>query len=251
MAWRYLLCVILLGCCSACGGGGGYHSVKVSGGGKHLKGWQRPYEVDGVSYTPLLDHQGFVQHGLASWYGKQFHGRKTSNGETYDMYAMTAAHKTLPLGVFVKVHNEANGREAVVRINDRGPFVAGRIIDLSYAAASKLGVVGPGTAPVTITALGYRKHDSGGQVSYSLPKTVRTGPFAVQVGAFTSRTNAERLRDRLTGVCGSADIQPAVVNGQRYYRVRGGHYTSLEQARQTQQMLEDSGFGHGFVVAID
>ena len=108
--------------------------------GKYLKSSQRPYTVLGRRYEPLQTHEGFFQTGVASWYGKDFHGKKTSNGEIYNMNAMTAAHKTLPLGVYVKVHNRDNGRDAIVRVNDRGPFVKGRIIDLSYAAAKKLGI---------------------------------------------------------------------------------------------------------------
>jgi rare lipoprotein A len=106
---------------------------------------QKPYTVDGRRYEPLSTHEGYVQKGIASWYGPDFHGKKTSNGEVYDMHGMTAAHKTLPLGVFVKVENLDNGREAVVRVNDRGPC-KGRIIDLSMPR-QKLGVDIAGTAP--------------------------------------------------------------------------------------------------------
>lgn len=216
-----------------------------------LKGWQKPYEVFGVAYTPLLDHQGFVEQGIASWYGKDFHGRKTSNGEVYDMYAMTAAHKTLPLGVFVKVENLRNGSSEVVRVNDRGPFVAGRIIDLSYTAANRLGVVGPGTAPVKVTALGYQVDDGAGHYHYTLPESIQTGPFAIQVGAFTRQDNASRLAETLRGQYGQADIRPAWVRGQQFYRVRAGEYHSLAEAEQARQALQQAGYAGGFVVAID
>ncbi len=219
--------------------------------GKPLRGWQKPYEVYGVSYTPLLDHQGFSEEGIASWYGKKFHGRKTSNGEIYDMYAMTAAHKTLPLGVFVQVDNLNNGKTVVVRVNDRGPFVAGRIIDLSYTAASRLGVVGPGTAPVRITALGYQQWDNSGQPHYTLPQSVQTGPFTVQVGAFTQQPNATRLAEKLKRQYGHADVQQAWVDGRLFYRVRAGKYDSLEAAQQGREELARQGVGRGFVVAID
>ena len=102
-----------------------------------LKGYEKPYEVNGERYDPLRSHAGFVEEGIASWYGADFHGKKTSNGETYNMHARTAAHKTLPLGVFVKVVSKDDGRSTTVRINDRGPFVKSRIIDLSRAAARK------------------------------------------------------------------------------------------------------------------
>ncbi|SDD95630.1 septal ring lytic transglycosylase RlpA family protein [Desulfuromonas thiophila] len=219
--------------------------------GAPLKGWQKPYQVNGQWYRPLLDHQGFREEGLASWYGKDFHGRKTSNGEIYDMYAMTAAHKLLPLGIHVRVENQANGRSAIVRVNDRGPFVAGRIIDLSYTAASQLGVVGPGTAPVRVTALGYERVTPDGRHFYALPENVAGGPFTVQVGAFTQRANAERLQQRLQPQFGRTLICQADVAGQLFYRVRCGHHDSLEQALQGQQALLDAGFSSTFVVAID
>jgi rare lipoprotein A len=131
-------------------------SVKQPDTAARTKAYQKPYTVMGQRYEPLKSHARFVQTGVASWYGKDFHGKKTSNGEIYNMHAMTAAHKTLPLGVFVKVQNTTNGREAVVRVNDRGPFVKGRVIDLSYAAAKRLGVDIAGTGFVRIEALGYQ-----------------------------------------------------------------------------------------------
>ena len=219
--------------------------------GKILKGWQKPYVINGKRYIPLLDHAGFVQEGIASWYGDKFHGRKTSNGEVYDMYAMTAAHKTLPMGVFVKVDNLANGRSEVVRVNDRGPFVSGRIIDLSYTAARNLDVVGNGTAPVRVTALGYKKTDSHGDTFFSLPQDMLEGPFGVQLGAFTLEANAQRLRDRLRKLYVFAEIYPAIVNGQRYFRVRAGKYNSLAAAEQGRAQMHADGFGAGFVVALD
>ncbi|KAA1163632.1 septal ring lytic transglycosylase RlpA family protein [Pseudoalteromonas fuliginea] len=113
----------------------------------------RPYTVLGKSYSPMLDESGYSEEGIASWYGRKFHGYHTSNGETYDMFAMTAAHKTLPLPSFVKVTNTANGKSVIVRVNDRGPFHDDRIIDLSYAAAYKLGYYTHGTARVKLEAV--------------------------------------------------------------------------------------------------
>jgi rare lipoprotein A len=113
----------------------------------------RPYEVFGKKYTPLAAVQPFRQRGLASWYGKRFHGQKTSSGEVYDMYKMTAAHPTLPIPSYVRVTHAGSGRSVVVRINDRGPFHAGRIIDLSYVAAYKLGYIGAGSAQVEVQAI--------------------------------------------------------------------------------------------------
>lgn len=114
---------------------------------------QRPYTINGETYYPLPSASGYMETGKASWYGHPFHGRRTSSGETYDMYKVSAAHKVLPLGTYVLVENLGNGKNIVLRINDRGPFVKGRIIDLSYAAASAIDVVGPGVADVRVTAL--------------------------------------------------------------------------------------------------
>jgi len=113
----------------------------------------RPYEVFGKKYVPLASVQPFSQRGVASWYGKKFHGQKTSSGETYDMYKMTAAHPTLPIPSYARVTNLSNGRSVVVRVNDRGPFHNNRIMDLSYAAAYKLGYIGAGSAQVQIDAI--------------------------------------------------------------------------------------------------
>jgi rare lipoprotein A len=242
--------LLLIVCCglSACGG----HRTRVieTPETRELKGWQKPYEVDGLRYNPLRDHQGFRQEGIASWYGKKFHGRATSNGETYDMYAMTAAHKTLPLGVYVKVTNQRNGLSTVVRINDRGPFVAGRIIDLSYSAASKLDVVDAGTAPVRIEALGYRTRQAG-QAGYVEPKSYDVGSYAVQVGAFSVEQNAVRLAADLRRQYGAADVQTGVRDGATLYRVRVGKYTSLNAAEQAKERFQTQQFPGSFVVAYE
>lgn len=217
---------------------------------RELKGWQKPYEVDGKRYNPLRGHQGFSQDGIASWYGKKFHGRLTSNGETYDMYAMTAAHKTLPIGVYVKVTNQRNGLTTVVRVNDRGPFVAGRIIDLSYTAAKKLDVVVAGTAPVHIEALGYR-NEKVGSVSYRVPKSYDVGSYAVQVGAFSVEANAFRLAEDLKRKHGAADVQQGYKDDQPLYRVRVGKYTSLDAAEQAKEEFRRGVFPGSFVVAYE
>ena len=214
---------------------------------QQLKGHQKPYIVNGQRYEPLRDHNGFVQEGNASWYGKKFHGRKTSNGETYNMYAMTAAHKTLPMGVYVKVTNTQTGQQAIVRVNDRGPFVAGRIIDLSYSAAKEVGVVGPGTAPVIVEALGYKADSrSSGNVTYTQPKSYDIGTFAVQVGAFTVKANADRLAADMQAQFGFARVNEGWVEGKKYYRVWVGNFPSLELAEKNK--LKFSG---GFVIALE
>lgn len=249
---RFLQCCCLLLAIYLLTGCGGGHTTRVidTPETRELKGWEKPYEVDGQRYQPLRDHQGFNQRGIASWYGRKFHGRKTSNGEVYDMYAMTAAHKTLPLGVHVRVTNLQNGRSTVVRVNDRGPFVAGRIIDLSYAAAGKLGIVDAGTAKVEVQALGFRQTDHG-KVSYRPPSSYDIGSFSVQIGAFSVRDNAYRLAGRMRDRYGKADVQAAVVNGQQLYRVRVGNYGSLERAEKAILDFAAGGFSGSFVVAFD
>jgi len=216
-----------------------------------LKGWQKPYKVNGERYEPLRSHEGFVQDGLASWYGADFHGGPTSNGETYNMHAMTAAHKTLPLGVYVRVKNKRNGRETVVRINDRGPFVKERIIDLSLAAAKQLGITDAGTAPVRIEALGYRSTDGAGPAPYLPPKSYDAGDFAIQIAAFTNRENAERLVVKMRKSYGSAGIQDATVKGSRFFRVRVGSFGSLDKAEKARGEFERGGFPGSFVVAAE
>ena len=195
------------------------------------RGGNRPYTVLGRHYTPLADARDYRERGVASWYGKKFHGRRTANGETYDMHAMTAAHKTLPLPSYVRVRNLDNGRTAVVRVNDRGPFLHNRLIDLSYAAASKLGIAGTGTGLVEVEAvmpgepalsaapspatrpvvealppLETKPEPGPGQAQpvAPVPTAAAVAPavagmprLLVQVGAFSQWDNAEALRTRL------------------------------------------------------
>ncbi len=183
-----------------------------------LKPWEKPYEVNGKRYQPLRgdNHSGYVEEGIASWYGRDFHGKKTSNGEIYDMHGSTAAHKTLPLGIYVKVKNMANNREAIARINDRGPFVKGRIIDLSYTLAKELDVVSAGTAPVRIEALGFRDADASGTFHWRQPKSYTPDLFAIQIGSFGVRENAERLASQMRSRHGFAGIQEEVLGGKTF-----------------------------------
>lgn len=236
---------------AACGGPS-YRVRVLETPGRDLKGTQRPYEVNGERYDPLLKADGFSEEGVASWYGPDFHGRKTSNGETYDMHDLTAAHKTLPMNVYVRVTNRSNGRQSIVRVNDRGPFVKGRIIDLSYAAAKDLGVVGPGTAPVLIEALGYRELAAPGEaITYRRPESFEAGPFTVQVGAFTVLANAQRLADELRRTYGESSIVEGWVSGQKFNRVRVGLYPAMADAVRAQADFEGKGYRNCFVVAKD
>lgn len=248
---RFTAVVFLVTVLAACAGPAYRSRVLETPANPRLKSYEKPYIVNGKRYDPLRKTDGFVQQGVASWYGPDFHGKRTSNGEIYNMYAMTAAHKTLPLGVYVKVHNEANGREAVVRVNDRGPFVKGRIIDLSYAAAKKLGVVGPGTAPVRIEALGYRVSGQGAHRTYHQPASYEVGTFSVQIGAFTVVANARRLVARMQSRYGYAGIQQGWIGGRHFYRVRVGKFSTLQAAHSAQNNLERSGFRNSFVVALE
>ena len=244
-----LACLLALCLLSACGPKRGY--IADTPDGRRLKGWQKPYEVNGERYEPLLSHRGFVQDGLASWYGADFHGKRTSNGETYDMYALTAAHKTLPLGVYVKARHKRNNREVIVRINDRGPFVKERIIDLSYAAAQRLGITDTGTAPVHVEALGYLGDDGTGAIAYRPPANYDAGAYAVQVAAFTDSDNARRMAAQMKRRYGSSTIQEAVVNGNRFFRVRVGRYESLKKADEVRAGFERDGYPGSLVVALD
>ena len=243
--------IALLFCCALILAGCGAKKTNVTKmpePDRQLKATQRPYTVLGQRYEPLQTHEGFSQTGVASWYGQDFHGKLTSNGERYDMYAMTAAHKTLPLGVYVKVYNRDNGREAVVRVNDRGPFVKGRIIDLSYAGARKLGYDEVGTANVRIEALGYREDATGG---YQAPATYDLGNYTVQVGAFKEYANARRLSDELRNIFGFSDIKMATVNGEIFYRVYVGKYASLKAAEVGEKNFTEHGYPGSFVVSLD
>lgn len=240
----YFFCLVLTSSCA---------TKKMTGAKpfdtkQRTKATQKPYTVFGQRYEPLQSHERFVQAGIASWYGKDFHGKKTSNGEKYDMHAMTAAHKTLPLGVYVKVKNRNNGREAVVRINDRGPFVKGRIIDLSYAAAKKLGVDIAGTAPVRIEALGYQ---GGGPDTYKAPETYDAGSYTVQIGSFKEQGNAQRLSDEMRRQSGFSEIHMSDVNGETFYRVYAGKYSSLIAAETAEKDLSEHGYPGSFVVALE
>ena len=207
----------------------------------------KPYKAMGQWYQPLPDARGFRQTGIASWYGEDFHGKKTSSGETYDMYAESAAHKTLPLGTIVRVRNLNNNREMEIRINDRGPFVNGRVIDLSYACASKLGVVEPGTAPIELVAVGTTV--MAASTCASSADFYYQGNFTIQVGAFSDRKNAEKLKAKLDKSYQNAHIQTYDNGREIFYRVRVTKCSSLEQAIQNEKMLTSGGYDGAFAVA--
>jgi len=213
---------------------------------------QRPYIIAGKRYYPVPSAEGYQETGIASWYGKKFHGRKTSNGQVYDMYAETAAHKTLPMGTMLLVKNLENGRNTVVRINDRGPFVKGRIIDLSYASAKKIGLVQNGTAKITITALGEATTNI--QKTSSAPVELKhqdfnKGQFYVQVGAFEHLENARTLARKFADLGRNVIIQQYPAAGTQLYRVMVFSGTTLVVAKQYEGYLEKNGFPNALIIA--
>jgi rare lipoprotein A len=198
------------------------------------------YEVYGIRYTVLSDSSGFVERGVASWYGRDFHGARTATGEPYDMYGMSAAHRTLPLPSYVRVTNLSNGRTVVVRVNDRGPFKSNRIIDLSYTAALKLDMLRTGTTLVEVRAL----EPDGAPPPAPPPQPAARLALYAQAGAFASEANANRLRERLAqaGIAG-AFVRRDEVKGQALYRVRIGPIGSVEEYDALSARLRELGIG--------
>jgi len=178
---------------------------------------------------PVDARPGATQTGTASWYGPGFHGNRTSSGEIYDQYDLTAAHPTLPLGTRVSVTNLQNGRQVEVRVNDRGPFVHDRAIDLSYAAARCLDMLGPGTAPVRIEVLG------------PAPVQLAAVAYTIQVGSFASRDNAQRLQGALAERFANVYVAQGDAGSERYYRVRLGRFARREDAVRVAQQVTPLG----------
>lgn len=240
-------------------------------------GNKSPYTVLGKTYTVLPSSRGYRGEGQASWYGLKFHGHKTSNGETYDIYEMTAAHKTLPIPCYVKVTNKDNGKSAIVRVNDRGPFHEGRIIDLSYAAATKLGFIGKGTANVVVEAIDVREWQANSTytaiapvslgeeiiettstvpgpapvaASYSQPVAapavasqplmeVQPGYILLQVGAYLEEAMAHSVQKKLAVTYANA---VSIESGRdRYHRVRIGPVAETDVDRIISHLM-----GQGF-----
>jgi rare lipoprotein A len=169
-----------------------------------------------------------VQYGIASWYGKDFHGKPTSSGEIYDMYQLTCAHNTLPLGARVMVTHMENGKSVELKVNDRGPFVKDRIIDLSYAAAQIIGMYETGTAYVKVEAIG--------------PVVEQVERFTLQVGSFADEGNAQRLAEQLRESFDNVHVTTMETQSQKYHRVRVGQYETREEALGTAEKLSQMGF---------
>jgi len=208
------------------------------------------YEVFGKRYYTLKSSQGYHEKGIASWYGKKFHGRRTSSGEAYDMYAMTAAHKTLPLPSYLEVTNLNNGRKVIVKVNDRGPFHGNRLIDLSYSAATQLGIIGKGTGMVELRAI-----TNGKVVATPVTERIDTPRMAgsvglyLQVGAFSTEHSAGQLKAKLQGQIGDAVlIVPLNKPNGNLYRVRVGPLSNVEYGDSLASRLLDLGYNDSHIV---
>jgi rare lipoprotein A len=201
----------------------------------------KPYVIRGITYYPMTRVDRFVQTGIASWYGPEEHGKPTSSGEAFDMYAMTAAHKTLPLGSYVLVENLENGKKIIVRVNDRGPFVKGRIIDLSYSAAKKIGIDQSGLARVRVTLL---SENPNYYMAHGEKIDINKGRFAIQIGSFSNYMNATNLASRINNV----KIKSVDINGNRFYRV---WITGFDDRRKAEKYLESimGTYPDAFVIA--
>ena len=198
------------------------------------KATMRPYNVGGRIYYPTVVRVGSTYRGIASWYGDNFHGNNTSNGEYYNMFSYTAAHKTLPMNTMVKVTNLKNNKSVIVRINDRGPFVANRIIDLSYAAAKKLNMIGTGTAPVKITVLGFNaKITPKGAIKKAPVTKVTLNSFAVQIGAFRNIKGAYIYKEKFDHFSNryQSIIKKFLYDSKPLYRVWLKGFQSESEAR--------------------
>lgn len=222
-------------------------------------GNKSPYTVWGKSYRVLESNEEYVQRGIASWYGEKFHGHKTSNGETFNMYAMSAAHKSLRIPSYARVTNLDNGRSVVVRVNDRGPFHDNRLIDLSYAAAKKLDFLGSGTARVEVAVISVREDGSmtmAGRAYGDAKGTTESGTAGsggrslfVQLGSFSQRDPAQTLLDRARKVVGDRmRVREVDTATGRFHRVQVGPFTNENDALETQALLEDRGFAESILL---
>ena len=266
---RTLLPILLITSLSACfsSGSGGYymddgphssvpvnpHTVKNAVPRREplSRGGNKPYSVFGKRYTPMKSAAGYHERGIASWYGKKFHGRRTSNGETYNMYTMSAAHKTLPLRSYVRVTNLKNGRSVIARVNDRGPFLHNRIIDLSYTAATQLGIVATGTGLVEVKAVDvdhYQSNPTPVIQAASVAKTSGNNKIYLQLGAFSDVNNAYRLQARLESAISNIIIVKGETNGRSIHRVRVGPLNDVSAVDRIASRVRSLGIYNSHVV---
>jgi rare lipoprotein A len=212
----------------------------------------RPYSVLGLSYTPDTRLKPYKETGVASWYGRRYHGQKTSIGEIYDMYGMTAAHTTLALPSYVRVTNLKNGKSVVVRVNDRGPFHSDRLIDLSYTAAYKLGVLAGGSTRVEVETIDPANYSATPRqteaVSTAVPVTENAPPpiapaagsHYIQLGAFGAQENAEAFRGKLKGELAQLADKLQIHPSGGLFRVRAGPFQTLAEASQIAAEIKNS-----------
>ncbi|MRR34093.1 septal ring lytic transglycosylase RlpA family protein [bacterium] len=236
-AMLMMLCFILAAC------GTTTRRVTVEPGPSWMRPWQRPYTVDGERYVPLLDAVGFREEGLASWYGAEEHGGPTSNGEVFDMYKPTAAHKTLPLGCFIRVTNKANGKSTVVRVNDRGPFIPGRIVDLSYRAAQDLDFVGHGVTPVMVEVMPAGSENVGRSTA---PEGGAV--YTLQVAAYSDRETARLVAEKLGRELSFSAVREVETERGHFYRVHAGRFRSRSDAEAARSTMARNGFPDAFIV---
>ena len=209
------------------------------------------YQLGGISYRPMATAVCLPQEGTAFWYGTKFHGCKTANGETYNLYAMTAAHKTLPLPSYVRVTNKANGRSVVLRVNDRGPFHGDRIIDLSYVAAKKLGFHNKGTASVVVEGIDTFAMTLQDAQAPAVGQTTKVPPVLiyVQVAALSNRADALALQKRLQSLVEQpVFVMPQAKENNKLYRVRVGPLAKRSDAIKLGDLLVDASFERGHLV---
>lgn len=219
-------------------------------------GNKSPYTVLGETYKILPTSEGFTQTGKASWYGKKFHGLKTSSGEKYDMYKMTAAHRNLPLPTYVRVTNVANGKTVIVKVNDRGPFHSERVMDLSYAAASRLDILRTGTATVRIEAIdpGEFQRKLGKTGKPAEPAKTDSGSdddaprFFVQVGAFGAISNATALQARLLDLIYAPVMIARADGGNGVNRVQVGPFFTREDAEKVSEIIKSNDLGKPIII---
>lgn len=278
MHWRHLIIAGLAASISACGAAGETvrsltpftpepapraERLAVTDPAPFVRGTLRPYQIRGIWYTPEID-EDYDRTGVASWYGDAFHGRPTATGEIFDMNLLTAAHTTLPIPCLVEVTNLSTGQSIIVRVNDRGPFVDNRIIDLSRGAADALGVRSQGLAEVRVRYLGPAPRTGGGQILQQASRDDRPARtddsqardqadhqrYYVQAGTFANRDNAESLRRRL-GREGLVQVEDVRIGGERMYRVLIGPWTGRREAERQRSTLAGQGLFDAILVRAD
>ncbi len=219
-----------------------------------MAGNRSPYEVLGKRYTVMSTEEGYFERGVASWYGEKFHGHKTSNGETFDMYKVSAAHKSLPIPSFLRVTNLDNNRSIIVRVNDRGPFHGDRIIDLSYAAAVKLGYADRGTARVELEAIVVNTDKPSERRQQPQLARVGSGKIAdqyLQVGAYSQRESAQEVAQQLRSLTRQPVRIEEVISsqGQRLHRVRIGPLNDLAEVDSLKARVASANLGTPYTVS--